>query len=76
MGVAGVNVSEAVTALLADRGIDYHPARQIGIAACARRQPESRLWDPSDRRLVLGCPTRVGVLTTSRRSDDLGRHVG
>ena len=32
MGVAGANVSAAVTALLADRGIDYHPSHQITAA--------------------------------------------
>jgi sulfide:quinone oxidoreductase len=29
MGVAGANVSAAVTSLLAERGIDYHPSHQI-----------------------------------------------
>jgi len=29
MGVAGANVSAAVTAMLADRGIDYYPSHQI-----------------------------------------------
>ncbi len=29
MAIAGANVSAAVTAILADRGIDYHPAHQI-----------------------------------------------
>ncbi len=32
MGVAGANVSAAVTAILADRGIDYQPSHQITAA--------------------------------------------
>jgi sulfide:quinone oxidoreductase len=32
MGVAGANVSAAVTAILADRNIDYHPSHQITAA--------------------------------------------
>lgn len=36
MGVAGANVSAAVTALLADRGIDYHPSHQITTAEPGR----------------------------------------
>jgi len=32
MGVAGANVSAAVIAILADRGIDYHPLHQITAA--------------------------------------------
>lgn len=36
MGVAGANVSEAVVGLLAQRGIDYHPGRQISSAETDR----------------------------------------
>ncbi|MHB8594533.1 MAG: NAD(P)/FAD-dependent oxidoreductase, partial [Acidimicrobiales bacterium] len=36
MGVAGANVSAAVTALLADRNIDYHPSHQIVSAETGR----------------------------------------
>lgn len=36
MGVAGANVSAAVTALLADRGIGYHPSHQIVSAETGR----------------------------------------
>jgi NADH dehydrogenase, FAD-containing subunit len=36
MGVAGANVAAAVTALLADRDIDYHPSHQITAAEPGR----------------------------------------
>jgi sulfide:quinone oxidoreductase len=36
MGVAGANVSEAVTTILADRNIDYHPSHQITAAETGR----------------------------------------
>jgi sulfide:quinone oxidoreductase len=36
MGVAGANVSEAVTAMLADRNIDYHASHQITAAEPGR----------------------------------------
>ena len=36
MGVAGANVSAAVIAILADRGIDYHPSHQITAAEPGR----------------------------------------
>lgn len=36
MGVAGANVSAAVIAVLADRGIDYHPSHQITAAEPGR----------------------------------------
>ena len=38
MGVAGANVSEAVTTILADRKIDYHPSHQITAAEEGRAE--------------------------------------
>ena len=38
MGVAGANVSAAVTAMLAERGIDYRPSHQITAAEAGRAE--------------------------------------
>lgn len=48
MGVAGANVSEAVTSILADRAIDYRPSHQIASVEAGRAQFADGEVDPFD----------------------------
>lgn len=48
MGVAGPNVSEAVTSMLADRAVDYHPAHRITSVEDGRAEFADGTAEPFD----------------------------